>query len=615
VSDLKDILFGSEAGEFDHRSSQGPSPFARAARERSGGRAAKPSGQPVTVVGASMEFRRVEALPRRTLDLTTVQDVTEMFRRPGGTMTLRPIQSAALLEAALMNGGFFPIGVGQGKSLLTLLLPTALDSQKTVLLVPPQLKKQLAREIETLYNVHFEIPLDVLTVVAYSELSTAKTADILDRLKPDLLIADESHCLKNRTSARTKRACRYLKENPNCRFVALSGTMTTRSLNDYGHLIELALRKSSPLPRGYREIQDWAGALDVKPEYEVGPGALLRFCVPGDTPRQGFRRRLTESQGVVASSEDEVGSSLVITRLTLKLPASVQKIYDEAKQSWSLDGEEFSDILTRTRVLRQIACGFYYRWNWPGGEPDYEWLEARANWNKAVREKLKQSRVGLDSPLLLANAAERSRKHLAADALGATPDGVRAWADLEGAAQGPTWDAGAQLWAAWKAVRHRPEPPVEAIWLDSFLLDDLEKRARKQGEESPTIIWVEHRAVGERLAKLSGLPYYGEGTDASPSREQIIIASIATQGVGKNLQFFGASLFASLPPNGTTFQQTIARTHRPGQLADTVTCFWYSHTEETTAAMDKIRADALYQLETTGAPQKVLYSSHINEND
>jgi hypothetical protein len=370
--------------------------------------------------------------------------------------------------------------------------------------------------------------------------------------------------------------------------------MTTRSLNDYAHLIELSLRKSSPLPRGYREAQDWAGALDVKPEYEVGPGALARFCETGESVRQGFRRRLTESQGVVASSEDEVGSSLVITRLNIKLPDSVKQIYDEAKDSWSLDGEEFSDILTRTRVLRQIACGFYYRWAWPGGEPDYEWLEARANWNKAVREKLKQSRAGLDSPLLLANAAERS---------------------ASGKGEGPTWDAGVDVWTAWKAVKNRPDPPVEAIWLDHFLLDDLEKRARKQGEESPTIIWVEHRAVGERLAKRSGLPYYGEGTDASPSREQIIIASITVNGTGKNLQHFGASIFASLPPNGTTFQQTIARTHRPGQLADTVTCFWYSHTQEAVAAMDKIRADALYQLETTGAPQKVLYSAHISEND
>jgi hypothetical protein len=405
---------------------------------------------------------------------------------------------------------------------------------------------------------------------------------------------------------------RFFKDNPGCRFVALSGTITSRSLNDYSHLIEIALRKSSPLPRGYREVQDWAGALDVKPEYEVGPGALLRFCADGETPRAGFRRRLVESAGVVASSENEVGASLVIKRLSLKVPPPVLRLYSEVKKSWSIEGEEFSDILTRTRVLRQIATGFYYRWAWPDGEKDYEWLEARANWNKAVREKLKQSRVGLDSPLLLANAAERSLKLLNASSLGVSREGIAALAKLD-EIEGPRWDAGADVWAAWKLVKDRKPPPTEAIWVDDFLLRDLKERGA--AVEEPTIVWYEHVAVGEALARLTEWPLYDAGTDASASREKIIIASIAVNGTGKNLQHFSNNLFASLPANGTTFEQTTSRTHRPGQLADAVTVGWYSHTEETAQAMDKIRADAIYQKETTGAPQKVLGAAHINEDD
>lgn len=586
---LYDILNGTDEGEFGHRVSGSPSSFSGIATARQGKKTKKAA---VATVGRSMEFRRVEALPRRVLDLKTVQDVTSIFAKPEGTMALRPIQSAAMLEAAHMNGGFFPIGVGQGKTLLTLLMPIALDSTVTVLLVPTQLKAQLKREISTLYGKHFDLPLGAITVVAYSELSLAKHADVLDRIKPDLIIADEAHNLRHRTAARTKRFLRYMKDNPGCRFVALSGTVTSRSLNDYAHLIELALRKASPLPRGFREVQDWAGALDVKPEYEVEPGALLRFCDGDETPRQGFRRRLVETQGVVASSEDEVGASLVIKRLSVKVPPAVLSLYSEVKKSWSIEGEEFSDILTRTRVLRQIATGFYYRWAWPGGEKDYEWLEARSNWNKAVREKLKQSREGLDSPLLLANAAERS---------------------LSNTGDGPRWDQGAAVWEVWKGVKDRKPPPTEAIWVDDFLLRDLEKRGGAVDE--PTIVWYEHVAVGEALATLTGWPIFDAGTDASGTTEKIIIASIAVQGTGKNLQHYSNNIFASLPPNGTTFQQTIARTHRPGQLADTVTAGWYAHTLETAEAMDKIRADAGYQLETTGAPQKVLYATHINEDD
>lgn len=589
---LYEILNGSDP-EFEQRSSRSASsPFADIVKNRQSKHPWKSGESYVPQVVRSMEFRRIEELPRRVLDLKTIQDTTSIFAKPDGTMTLRPIQSAALLEAAHMNGGFFPIGVGQGKSLITLLLPTALDSKKTVLLVPPQLKKQLHREIETLYSKHFDLPLDVITIVAYSELSQAKHADILERIKPDLVICDEGHMARHRVSARTKRLMRFLKDNPGCRFVVLSGTITSRSLNDYGHLIEPALRKCSPLPRGYREVQTWAGALDVKPEFPAEPGALIRFCNTDETVRQGFRRRLVESSGVVASSEDEVGSSLVIERLNLKVPPSVLQVYSEVKESWSIEGEEFSDVLTRTRVLRQIACGFYYRWAWPDGEKDWEWLTARANWHKAVREKLKQSRAGLDSPLLLANAAERS---------------------LTGKGTGPMWDLGAQVWADWKAVKDRPEPPKETVWLDDFLLRDLEKRG--SAVDVPTIVWYEHVAVGEALAKLTGWPLFDAGTDASASTDDIIIASIAVQGTGKNLQHYSNNFFASLPPNGTTFQQTIARTHRPGQLADVVTAGWYAHTLETAQALEKIRADAAYQLETTGAPQKVLYATHINEDD
>jgi hypothetical protein len=571
-----------------------PSPFAGIDR-------VKPSvdSRYVTQVGRTAEFRRIEALPRRVFDLNSVSDLTDFYAKPGGTMRLRPLQSLTLLEAAVMGGGFFPLSCGSGKSLITLLLPHVLDSTNTVLLVPPQLKKQLRREIETLYSKHFDLPLDVITVVAYSELSQAKHADILERIKPDLIICDETHNVRNRNAARTKRFLRFFKDNPGTRFVALSGTITSRSLNDYAHLIELALRKCSPLPRGYREVMDWAGALDVKPEYEVKPGALVRFCAKDESPRAGFRRRLTESQGVVASSENEVGSSLVIERLSIKVPYAIFETYSDTKKHWSIEGEEFSDALSMVRVLRQLATGFYYRWAWPGGVKDYEWLEARANWNKAVREKLKQSRAGLDSPLLLANAAERALK---------IELGV--FKDRDGS---PLWPQGVEPWVAWKAVKHRPEPPTEAIWLDDFLLHDLEKRARAAG--APTIIWYEHKAVGERLAKLSGLPLFDSGTDASISRDPIIIASIAVQGTGKNLQHYSNNLFASLPANGTVFEQTISRTHRPGQLADVVTAGWYGHFPETISTLDKIRTDALYQRETLGAPQKVLSAAHINEDE
>jgi hypothetical protein len=122
--------------------------------------------------------------------------------------------------------------------------------------------------------------------------------------------------------------------------------------------------------------------------------------------------------------------------------------------------------------------------------------------------------------------------------------------------------------------------------------------------------------VGERLAELTGWPLYDAGTDASPSRERIIVASITVQGTGKNLQHhFVHNVFTTFPPNGAIAEQTIARTHRPGQMADTVTVTWYAHTPETAAAMDKAMADARYQYDFDGQDKKLLIATHIDDED
>ena len=539
----------------------------------------------VGVVTNSVEFKRILELTRRALDLDGIEDATHVFQKPDSTMRLRPIQSAALIDAATMDGLFAPIGVGFGKTLITLLLPTAMYSKKAVLLMPPAVRNQLIREIATIYGPNFELP--ELTIVAYSELSLAKNATLLDQIKPDLIIADEAHHLRHRSAARTKRFMRYMSDHPECRFAALSGTITNKSIMDYAHLIELALRKSSPLPRGYREVKDWAGALDVKPEYVMRPGALRKLCDEGEETRDGYRRRLVETPGVVATSHKETGSSLLVRRLDVKIPDAIETLLTEVRKQWSIEGNVFEDILTYHRTLKQISCGFYYKWKWPGGVVDYEWLEARSAWHRAVRDKLRRSIRGMDSPLLLANAADRA---------------------LKNKGEGPRWDCPA--WADWKAVKDRDPPPTETIWVDDFLCRDAIRYAKTI--DVPVILWYEHRAIGERLGKLSGLPVYGQGTDASPTRESILIASRRVQGTGKNLQHhYGHNIFLELPPNGTEFEQSVGRTHRPGQIHDEVWVDWYGHTDETRLGIAKIVEDAEYKQATQGQPQKILYATRL----
>lgn len=555
--------------------------------------AAQPTA--VGVVTNSVEFSRVAALPRRVLDLDDVIDVTPLFAKTG-SLAFWPIQSAALIEAAKADGLFAMIGVGHGKTLIGLALPEAMDSQRAVYLVKPDLKRQLEREAESFYGKHFDLPLDRISVVAYSELSSAKQADILEQLNPDLIIADEAHHLRHRDAARTKRFLRYMVETPTCRFAALSGTMTNRSVTEYAHLLELALRKNSPLPRGYREIRDWGGALDVKPQYHMRPGVLKRLCGPREDVRAGFRRRLVETQGVVATAESAVGTSLIIRKRTMRVPDAIEDLIAELTKTWCLNGEEYTTAIDKARALKQLACGFYYRWDWPDDAPDYEWFEARAAWNREVREKLKHASAGLDSPLLLERAAKR----------------YWAWVDA-GCPRGQKPEKGwaSEAWPAWRCVKDRKPPPTVAVWESDFVVDASIAWARKQKE--PAIVWYEWKALGERIASKGQLPHYGAGTDASESKERVIVASVRTQGTGKNLQHYSTNLLTSVPPNGTTFEQTAGRTHRPGQLADEVTIEWFGHTASLEDAMAQVIEDAEYMQETTGQRQKVLYATRIGE--
>jgi hypothetical protein len=580
---LKDIGDGGsildEVGE-----SSGSSRFAQRIAA-----AGKGKFSPVAVgsVVASSEFLRILALPRRVPDWTRFDDVTDDFRRPGSTMRLLPIQSAALIEAALMNGLFAPIGCGDGKSLITYLLPTALDSKKAVLLIPPALRDKVKREVREVYGKHFNLPMDRITVVAYSELSSANTADVLDRVEPDLIIADECHMLAHASAARTKRFRRYMKEHPECRFCGLSGTIASRSIKNFSHLIELALRKSSPLPHGWREVTNWAGALDVKPEFIMRPGALKRLCGPeaggpeGEDVRGGFRRRFIESAGVVSSTDSEVvGASLVIRKIKTVIPDVVALALDEVREKWSINGDEHADIMSHLTALKQVACGFYYRLLWPGGVPDYEWLDARRAWYEAADAKLKSARAGMDSHLLLSRAVESGG-----------------------------WDCPA--WWDWKAVKDRPEPPRETIWIDDYLCRDALKRANEYADDKePCIIWCEHIAVGEKLAELSGVPYYGEGTDAEPTKHRVLIASRRVQGIGKNLQYHYSRNIFTLLCGGKDMEQTLARTHRLGQKADEVYADWYAHTTELEAQMISAQADARFQ-ESLSGKQRLLYATHL----
>lgn len=556
-------------------------------------------------VGESAEFFRIKGLSRRVLDLTKVPDLTERYRKPGGTMSLWPIQSAGLAEAEKADGLFAPIGVGHGKSLLSFLLPVAMRAKKAVIMLPPQLKrKALELDIPALYR-HWQIPTDRIRIIAYSELSNAKCAQLLEEIAPDLIVIDEGHNLRHKTAARTKRFLRYMKAHPECRLAVLSGTITNRTIMDYQHLIELTHRKNSPVPAHWGVLTEWADALDVpRPNCDpMMPGVLLSFCtqeelgqINGRSPtdaqpyvRAGFRRRLVETLGVVATEEGAIGTSLVIQGLHPIVPAEVKARIDDLRNRWVIDEEELVDPMSVARVARELAGGFFYRWVWPNGVKDTEWLLARSAWNKELRQILKLNRKGLDSPLEVIRAIQAGKLR-------------------------------SQNWEAWDKVRGRynPTPPTEAVWVSDYLVDEAVRWARENCSKSePGIIWYSWDAFGTAVALKGGFPLYGPGMKhdpsfADPKNEPVIVCSLTAHGTGKNLQKYMRNLITTPPGSGSVMEQGIARTHRPGQMADEVTVDLFLHTKEMQSAFEKALADAEYVEQTQGQKQKLLYAERIN---
>lgn len=551
-------------------------------------------------VPLSKEVKRILAIPRRPIDLENYLDATSEYRAPfeHSTMSLRPIQSIALVEASRMDGLFANMGVGSGKTLVTLLLWDAMGSDKAVLLLPSQLRGQLFRKMIPEYEQHFQLPpIHVYTpgqtefpkglyVVSYEDLSSPRRADVLERIDPDLVICDEAHKLKHRRSVRTRRFMHFFQRHPEVRLCVLSGTMTSKSVLEYFHLLDLTLKKNAPCPNHWRDQTDWSNVLDAQPRNPMEAGALLLFCKPGEEVRSGFRRRLVETMGVVATVDTSIGTSLLIRARGLEVPKRLEDFMRKVRITQSIEDEHFTggnseaDGFAYWRAMNQLSCGFYYRWVWPGGKKDPEWIEARKEWHKEIRAFLKNPlRPGLDSPFLYTQAVIRG--------------------ELQSTA-----------WEAWNKVRDRKAPPVETVWINDFLVRDAVEWGRMS--EGGGIIWYEHRALGAEIARVGNFPLYDADRDPTTATEKVIVASIKAHYEGKNLQRYANALVTTPPPGGALWEQLLGRLHRPGQEADEVTFDWYAHTLEMQDSFVNAITKAKYIQETQGNVQRLCYASFID---
>ena len=542
-------------------------------------------------VKRSTELQRIARLPRRvdepSGDVQLAAEMTRLLRTPGGQWELRPIQAVALATVHQMRGYLGPVRVGGGKTLISLLAPTVLCVERPLLVIPAGMRRDLQIAFEELRQ-HWLIREP--RIATYEGLGRVNQAHMLETYQPDMIICDEAHYLKNPRAAVTRRFRRYMTEHPDTVFIGMSGTLTKRSLRDYAHLAEWALgREFSPLPTVWGVLEEWADALDVgvAESRRHAPGALRELYDEGDrqlpelaAARRAFRRRLTQSPGVVATGDVQVPAELCIRAVEPTYSSATEEAFRTLTSSWETpDGWPISDGATLWRHARELACGFYYVWN---PRPPTNWLDARKAWAKECRAILKHNHKNLDSELQVINALDREEivRPTARTALG-----------------------------AWREIKTTFVPNTEARWLDAAAL----ALAAQWMEQGPGIVWCEHVVFGEMLSELTGYRYYGQQGRAKDGSLLIqargpVIASVGANHRGRNLQHWHRSLVISAPPSGAVWEQLLGRTHRDGQRAHVVTYYVMCGCVQVWSGFVKAIEDARYMQDSLGQNQKLLYS-------
>lgn len=512
--------------------------------------------------------------------------MTKAFRTPYGTMRLRAVQAVALYEAYELGGLFANIRVGGGKTILSGLLPVVFEAKRPLLLVPANLIPKTEREFEDLRR-HWQIP-KTIRIESYTKLGLLQYADLLWDYAPDAIIADEGQKLKHvRASACARRVARYLAERPECRFAVMSGTLTKGSILDYAHILDWALRDNAPIPRTREQQNEWSSCLDPKVERRgdfkkvLGPHLDIPANCGIKEARTAYRDRLIASPGVIVSTDAFADASLKIAPRVIDPPESLSEAFANLRTLWvAPDGWTLADARFEVwAVARQLALGFYYRHD---PRPPDDWFEARKNWCKFVRYVLGQSEA-FDSALQVYEACERGALN------------------------------SARSFENWRDIRDTFKPNTVPVWLSDHAIEACIRWGL--AESAGGIVWCEHTAFARRLQRYTDWPYYaGRGVDAESGdyierakAGQIVIASVAANSAGRNLQRLWHRNYIVSPPNsGLQWEQLLGRTHREGQRASLVTAEYGVGCYENLTCIENAIAEARFTEETNGQPQKLL---------
>jgi len=584
---------------------------------------------------------------------------------------LFPAQAEAILAYEEHAGLFAPIGVGWGKTLITLAIASLAFKKgikKVLLCVPSQVFAQLVKRDLSWARRHVTLGVPFFAmgglsrsrrllyarsgrrgcyILPYSCLSTTDTTEVLDAISPGLIILDEAHLVKNRRAARTKRLMSLIgKAEPE--IVALSGTITNKSIRDYHHLIRSALGMNSPLPQSAQLAGEWASVLDADAQIvssaQTGPiEPLVQWARRGfpdvEFPfgvagfRKAYKVRLTSAPGVVATGDSEIGVSLTLSQQQIPSMEKVegwdrlQELIDKVVNDWKTpNDDEIEHAIHTFKWLYELSAGFYNKLFWP--EPGVlakrmkiddgkaaDILEAAKDHHKALQDYHKElrtwlrynNRAGMDTPMLVgADMAQHGAKHV----------GHKLY---------DVWDLAREIGRTACEKFNLKELPVrdsEAVRVCSYKIDHAAAWAEEYAGKGG-IIWVYHQEIGRWLFDTLKDSIYrhlvlhcpagaqhNESIVDPVNKDKVMIASITAHGIGKNLQHFQNQLYLQWPRSAQQAEQSLGRTHRNGQMADELIAHTCNVSDFDSLNFAACLNDALYIHQTMGTRQKLIYAGY-----
>ena len=574
-----------------------------------------------------------------------------------------PGQDASILQYQKYGGAFCIVVVGGGKTLACQTIASMgfeKGLERIMILVPSSTYDQFQRrDIQfARRNVVLSCPFHFIGgkpakkrmaiaragypgvyVVPYSLLQLKDGRELIETIKPELIIADEMHYLKNRRSARTERLFQYInKYKPE--MVGLSGTITDKSINDYHHLIKACLGDRSPLPKQYVALQQWSMVLDsgvespdmdkIVPITPITtwarknfPDADIRSGVPGI--RESYQLRLRTTPGVVHKNADELGVSLYIKNKPVRHEQSeeLQDLINQVDDEWvTPNGDPIDHAIHKYRWLSELNCGFWHKLEFPTVEElckskgysldkAEKLLESAKTHHEIHNEYLielrsflsNKRRPGLDTPFLVGQAIHQDRTVGLPDLL------VELYHDTKAA-----------------VVKDMPERESTPIVVDTYrakAVADMVEEIYNQEKRRDILIFYHWTAFAQMIVeefKRRGVEHYFCPAGGEYNRliidpktaEFPTLASVNAHGAGKNLQHFGICALAQPVRSAKMMEQALGRTHRTGQTREEVMVINNLTTPFDHLSYSATLNDAFYIQQSTGVRQKILYGDYID---